>query len=215
MNFISDKELMRMPIKDNGEKLVSIEKICPTIRMGIAQYIVRMGEKYVDLAKQVREEAALKLCKAESYLPKGCHLLIICGFRPLDLQKKEYLAMFNKVKKENPDWDDKKVKEETDMRVAPVEIVPPHSTGGAIDLSIVDENGKELCTGTNVDEFTEKTPIDSKKLSSEERENRKMFSQAMTKAGFINYPPEWWHWSYGDRYWAAASKKKYSIYKGL
>ena len=21
-------------------------------------------------------------------------------------------------------------------------------------------------------------------------------------AGLVNYPTEWWHWSFGDRYWA-------------
>jgi len=23
----------------------------------------------------------------------------------------------------------------------------------------------------------------------------------MEGAGFVNYPTEWWHWSYGDRDW--------------
>jgi D-alanyl-D-alanine dipeptidase len=27
----------------------------------------------------------------------------------------------------------------------------------------------------------------------------------MTEAGFVNYPLEWWHWSYGDKYWARVS----------
>nr|MDT0664632.1 M15 family metallopeptidase [Micromonospora sp. DSM 115978] len=34
------------------------------------------------------------------------------------------------------------------------------------------------------------------------RRNREVLRQAMTAAGFVNYPTEWWHWSYGDRYWA-------------
>ena len=25
---------------------------------------------------------------------------------------------------------------------------------------------------------------------------------ALGGAGMVNYPTEWWHWSYGDRYWA-------------
>ena len=25
--------------------------------------------------------------------------------------------------------------------------------------------------------------------------------RAMHGAGFVNYPHEWWHWSYGDRFW--------------
>ena len=24
----------------------------------------------------------------------------------------------------------------------------------------------------------------------------------LTAAGLVNYPTEWWHWSFGDRYWA-------------
>jgi D-alanyl-D-alanine dipeptidase len=24
----------------------------------------------------------------------------------------------------------------------------------------------------------------------------------LTAVGMVNYPTEWWHWSYGDRYWA-------------
>ncbi|WP_281286552.1 M15 family metallopeptidase [Herbidospora galbida] len=29
-----------------------------------------------------------------------------------------------------------------------------------------------------------------------------MLGTALTEAGLVNYPTEWWHWSYGDRYWA-------------
>jgi len=34
----------------------------------------------------------------------------------------------------------------------------------------------------------------------------------MTVAGFVNYPTEWWHWSYGDRYWAYATHRSAAIY---
>ena len=34
----------------------------------------------------------------------------------------------------------------------------------------------------------------------------------MTTAGFTNYPAEWWHYSYGDRMWAAYSHNKISFY---
>ena len=27
----------------------------------------------------------------------------------------------------------------------------------------------------------------------------------LSAAGLVNYPTEWWHWSYGDRYWALAT----------
>ncbi len=31
-------------------------------------------------------------------------------------------------------------------------------------------------------------------------------------AGLVNYPTEWWHWSYGDRYWAMATGAPGAIY---
>ena len=34
----------------------------------------------------------------------------------------------------------------------------------------------------------------------------------MQRAGFVNYPAEWWHFSYGDKMWAAYSHKEYAIY---
>lgn len=34
----------------------------------------------------------------------------------------------------------------------------------------------------------------------------------MTEEGFVNYPAEWWHFSYGDKMWAAYSYKKYAFY---
>lgn len=46
----------------------------------------------------------------------------------------------------------------------------------------------------------------SKYISKEAENNRKILIKAMEKAGFINYPTEWWHWSYGDCYWAYFNK---------
>ncbi|MER7188457.1 M15 family metallopeptidase, partial [Streptomyces hyaluromycini] len=42
-------------------------------------------------------------------------------------------------------------------------------------------------------------------VGAEARANRVLMGRALTTAGFVNYPTEWWHWSYGDRYWALLS----------
>lgn len=34
------------------------------------------------------------------------------------------------------------------------------------------------------------------------RANRDVLGDALSAAGLVNYPTEWWHWSFGDRYWA-------------
>lgn len=38
---------------------------------------------------------------------------------------------------------------------------------------------------------------------------------AMTTVGFVNYPTEWWHWSYGDKYWAFMKSEPHAIYKSV
>ncbi|SUX54583.1 Uncharacterised protein [Chromobacterium vaccinii] len=37
----------------------------------------------------------------------------------------------------------------------------------------------------------------------------------MRDAGFVNYPSEWWHWSHGDRYWAAVTCAPAALYAAV
>ena len=39
-----------------------------------------------------------------------------------------------------------------------------------------------------------------------------MLGAALTAAGLVNYPTEWWHWSYGDRYWALMTGAPAALY---
>ncbi|WP_244100070.1 M15 family metallopeptidase [Burkholderia anthina] len=42
--------------------------------------------------------------------------------------------------------------------------------------------------------------------------NRQIPSDALTDAGFTNDPSEWWHGSFGDRYWAVMQRQSHAIY---
>ena len=44
------------------------------------------------------------------------------------------------------------------------------------------------------------------------RQNRAQLIEIMSHQGFVNYPTEWWHWSYGDRYWAYQTRQTNAIY---
>ena len=103
-----------------------------------------------------------------------------------------------------PDQTETELYELTCQFVAPIEVAG-HTTGGAIDLTLL-KDGKEIEMGSGFNE----TPIApqnltytySKSISETAKKNRQILIQSMEQVGFINYPPEWWHWSYGDRYWA-------------
>jgi D-alanyl-D-alanine dipeptidase len=49
-------------------------------------------------------------------------------------------------------------------------------------------------------------------ISREARTNRALLAEVLTAAGLVNYPTEWWHWSYGDRYWAYAEDHPAALY---
>jgi zinc D-Ala-D-Ala dipeptidase len=69
--------------------------------------------------------------------------------------------------------------------------VVPHSTGGSVDLTLSDVDGGELAmdAGATIGNV-------------EAVENRRLLNVTLTAVGLVNYPPVWWHWSHGDRYWA-------------
>jgi D-alanyl-D-alanine dipeptidase len=86
----------------------------------------------------------------------------------------------------------------------------PHSTGGAVDLTIrFKGSGQPLFMGGLFDDVTEdawtdafeRRPVVS--MSDEEaRNNRRLLYWVMSDAGFANNPTEWWHYSWGDQMWA-------------
>ena len=215
MKLIPDSELVKIPVKDNGERLIRVKERCPKIAIRLAAYVRKDGKNFCDDACLVREGVAERLTVAQSHLPEGYRLMLRCGYRPLALQKTRYEWMLNKLRKKHPEWNQERLRDETSRCVAPPDIIPPHSTGGAVDLSIIGGRGRQLDMGERLGYFTEKTYTHSEKISPEAGKNRELLISVMSKAGFINYPTEWWHWSYGDRYWAAVLKKRYSIYDGI
>ena len=53
---------------------------------------------------------------------------------------------------------------------------------------------------------------DARELPQEAKRNRIALLEALESVGFVNYPHEWWHFSYGDRYWAYVKGEPVAIY---
>lgn len=210
--FPSEIELRKVTVKDNSEGLVDLRIICPNIIFNIAWYIKRNGGQIAhEQAHFAREEVAKRLNIAQSLLSKSYHLMIDNAYRSPKIQKKSYDNILKRLKSEQPNWSDAQLEVEMTKRVSKVEMAP-HCTGGAIDLTIVNKEGSQLDMGTSLDEFTESTYTHSDLISPEAKKNRKLLINIMTKAGFINFPAEWWHWSYGEREWAYYQKDKTAFY---
>jgi D-alanyl-D-alanine dipeptidase len=81
-----------------------------------------------------------------------------------------------------------------------------HSFGMALDITILDEDGRELDMGTGFDDMTELSHpalearfLASGELSAEQVANRQLLRDAMCQAGFVGINTEWWHFDCGDR----------------
>jgi len=214
---MEEKELNKIPIKENNERLVDISKFDSRIKIIIPEYM-----KNTSLKKMlVRKTVAEKLKKIQSELPSNMNLVVTSGLRPLKIQTEIYKVFFKKNKKEHPNWSKEKVREETRKIVAPPDKTPPHSTGGAVDLTVCKDN-KPLDMGCSIpmtiatdNPEIHKFPTNSKKITKKQKENRKFFAELMKKYGFVNLESEWWHWSYGDRYWATKKNKRFAIYGSI
>lgn len=76
-----------------------------------------------------------------------------------------------------------------------------HSFGFAIDLSLVNENGREVDMGTEFDSFAieaqpryEAEMVEKGKLTNEQVSNRLILRGIMESAGFKQLSFEWWHY---------------------
>ena len=94
---------------------------------------------------------------------------------------------------------------------------PPHSTGGAIDITLVDDCGQLLDMGGEIDELSQRSQpnyyancTDSRQQNYHQR--RELLNTIMTEAGFLRHRGEWWHFSLGDQMWAWQSQTAIAYY---
>lgn len=205
--LMSDPRVAAIPLQDCGEDLVD----------------VRTHGLMVDYRKcdeagawaHIRQGVLTRLLHAQSLLPTGVLLLFVEGFRPPALQQRYFEEYANELSRAHPDWPPAELRDAASRFVSPPEIAP-HSAGAAVDVTLVDHQGRELDMGTRVNASPEESKgacyTDAPGLSIRARTNRITLGRALSTAGLINYGTEWWHWSYGDRYWALQTRQPAALY---
>ena len=74
-----------------------------------------------------------------------------------------------------------------------------HNRASAVDVTLVDSEGKELQMPTGFDDFSPRADHHYQDLPDQVIRNRELLKGLMEKAGFIPLPEEWWH--YDDENW--------------
>jgi D-alanyl-D-alanine dipeptidase len=203
------------------ERLVDVTTICPEILVDM-QYI-KQGIPGAVKQCLMRETAAKMLFEAGRLLPNGYRFLIYDAWRPLAVQMGLYEQYRNQVCEQYPEASEEEIGRLTAFFVslpsADPDKAPAHTTGGAVDLTIVDDQGQPLDMGTEFDSFMETAHTayfekQNGKQAELIKKNRRLLYHVMTAAGFTNLPTEWWHYDYGDRFWAYY-KGQDAIYDGI
>ena len=139
----------------------------------LKQAVYDCGECYL------RKSTAEALVKAnEAFKQLGYCIKLFDCYRPLSVQKKMWKILPGTHYVANPAKGSK------------------HNRGAAVDLTLVDAQGKELNMGTPFDFFGKEAHHTYTQHSKEVLENRKLLKETLDKYNFKSIYSEWWHYEY-------------------
>nr|WP_314287400.1 M15 family metallopeptidase [uncultured Capnocytophaga sp.] len=139
----------------------------------LKQAVYECGECYL------RKSTAQALLKAnENFKQLGYRIKLFDCYRPLEVQKKMWKILPGTHYVANPAKGSK------------------HNRGAAVDLTLVDKQGKELDMGTPFDFFGKKAHHSYTQLPQKVLENRKLLKEILDKYNFKSIYSEWWHYEY-------------------
>ena len=203
--LMSDARVAAIPVEECGEPLVDVS----------GALLVDGRKKDSGAELHLRQGVLDRLLEAEALLPDGLRLLFVEGYRSPALQRRYFEGYGDELRAANPDWSADRIRSAASRYVSPPEIAP-HSAGAAVDLTLADVDGRELDMGTPMNANPEESDgacyTGAENITEEARANRVVLGMALGAAGLVNYPTEWWHWSYGDRYWALMSGAPAALY---
>lgn len=164
------------------EPLVDVQSLIPDVRLDIryAGSDNFAGRRLYPVARcLLRRSVAERLAEVQKELAgMGLALKLFDGYRPWSVQKLLWEVL--------PD----------ERYVADPAKGSRHNRGAAVDLTLVDAEGRELPMPSAFDEFSEKAHRDFMDLPEEALRNRTLLEQVMARHGFVGLPTEWWHFDY-------------------
>ena len=168
--------------------------------------------------RRVRTYIYSLLQKAQKNLPENYFFMIYEALRPRKKQIELWNSVVERMKNSHPNLDPNS---EEFIMMCDVYAANPyrqgsgHQSGAAIDVTLCNASGIEYEMGSFVRDFSKNASAENTDLSKEAIKNRKILDDALTSVGFVNYPPEWWHYSFGDRLWARLTKSEIAIFGSI
>lgn len=163
----------------------------------------------------VRESLVAMLNRVQSHLKRqiaGVQLLVVEGYRSPEYQERYYLEELCVQNRTYPKLELEQMMEKAHQFVA-LPSVAGHPTGGAVDLTLAFE-GREIPMGGEIADFSQPELLStfSSLATPEQAYWRLLLHDAMVFEGFAPFYGEWWHYSFGDREWAAFYGQPKTLY---
>ena len=205
-------QLDAVAIEECGEPLVDFLSLAPTPKLLLAPSHPVFDFPRVHL---LRERVARMVIDAANALPDGLRLQIVEGYRPIQVQRAHFQHSLGEARKRMPNASEEEILVEAGRYSAPPDAPtpPPHTTGGAVDLEIIDQSGQRLdfFSPLALDDMRG-AAMNSGAISDEAKKNRALLRSILEPTGLTNYADEWWHWSFGDNGWALRVQAPCAIY---
>jgi D-alanyl-D-alanine dipeptidase len=214
------KPYRQVPIEECGESLVAIplqlfaiETPHPYIKCGAdyggkSPYYLRQGvlDRVIQAQERLQQlHPDWRLQIFDAYRPVEVQQYMVdYTFRQVVIDRQLELAKLSELETEQI-WKD--VYQIWAIPSFDLETPPPHSTGAAIDLTLVDEDGNPIDMGSPIDEMSDRSrpgyfADSSQPVEQKYHQHRQLLDRVMTEVGFARHPDEWWHFSIGDQLWA-------------
>lgn len=222
------KPYQQVPIVDCGEPLVPI----PLERFALEQPhpYVKLGAPYGDKSPYYLRLGVLqRLAQAQRSLQQthpGWRIQIFDAYRPLAVQQymvdytfaqltaAQGLSPAELTAAQRQDFLEQVYQFWAVPSYDPT-MPPPHSTGAAVDVTLVDAGGAVVNMGSPIDEMSPRSypdyfaeanvELDDNSVAEGDRltfhSHRQLLKRVMTAAEFRQHPREWWHFSFGDQLW--------------
>jgi D-alanyl-D-alanine dipeptidase len=205
-------DVVPVETRENGEELVVVQDAAPEI---LCQYENDDMTPYLGDKMVVRVGVAMRLQQAVHALAEkrsGAVIRLVYGYRHPEVQRRYFDMMTERLTAEHPDESPEEISRRVHQFVAVPELAG-HPTGGAVDVTI-SVDGTDLDMGSQILAFDEpeKVPTFSDKISEEVLANRELLRDVLLEVGFAPFNGEWWHFSFGDREWAAFYGRPYALY---
>lgn len=199
--LMSDDVVTSIEVVDSGAALVDTD--------GAVTYTGDTVE-----GRLLRRPVLDRLVEAAAALPGDLRLALNEGWRPPPLQRLYFERYRNRLRAADPTLDADEAHRLASRFVSPPEVAP-HTAGAAVDVLVLSPDGDVLDVGCPIDASPEESGgrcyTDHPDVTGEALLLRRELVRAMGSAGLVNYGTEWWHWSWGDRYWAHASGASYAV----